>query len=212
MSEDKNTLKTGTTTIGVVCKDCVILAADKRATAGYMVSNTDMKKIIQINDRFAITIAGVVSDIQMVTKVIKAQIALKENQTNRNATTKEVANMVAGILYNLIRTPSIMPGIAHFILAGYDKEVSLYDLSPDGSTIKIETFMSSGSGSVYALGTLENDYKEGMTQKEGIGLVKRAINASLKRDTMSGNGFDIAVITKEGFKFVESQKINTGIY
>ena len=212
MSEDKNTLKTGTTTIGVVCKDCVILAADKRATAGYMVANTDMKKITQINDRFAITIAGVVSDIQMVTKVIRAQVALKENQTNRNATTKEVANMVAGILYNLIRTPSMMPGIAHFILAGCDKDVSLYDLSPDGSTIKIGTFMSSGSGNVYALGTLENDYKKGMSQKEGVELIKKAINASLKRDAMTGNGFDIAVINKDGFKFVESQTINTGIY
>jgi proteasome beta subunit len=120
--------------------------------------------------------------------------------------------MLAGMLYSSIRTPSMIQGIAHFLLAGLDSELSLYDLYPDGSVTSIKTFVSSGSGSVYAIGVLENDFKEGMTQKEGIALAKKAINASLKRDTMSGNGFDIAILDKDGFKFVESGKINTGIY
>ncbi len=212
MNKNENTLSTGTTTMGIVCKDCIILAADKRVTAGYMVTSGDIKKVIKINDRFALTMAGTVSEAQLLIKVIRAQLALKENQTNRNTTAKEAANMLAGMLYSSIRTPSMIQGIAHFLLAGLDSELSLYDLYPDGSVTSIKTFVSSGSGSVYAIGVLENDFKEGMTQKEGIALAKKAINASLKRDTMSGNGFDIAILDKDGFKFVESGKINTGIY
>jgi proteasome beta subunit len=211
MSKNENTLNTGTTTIGLVCKDCIVLAADKRITSGYMVAGKT-RKIIKINDRFGITIAGVVSDNQLVAKLIRAQIALKENQTNRHTTIKEVANLLSGMLYQLLRTPSMVQGIAHLLLGGVDREISLYDIYPDGSISKIDTFISSGSGSIYALGVLENDYKEGMTQKEGIAVIKKAINSSLKRDAMSGNGFDIAIIDKDGFKFVETADINTGIY
>jgi proteasome beta subunit len=210
MNANENTLKTGTTTMGIVCKDCIILAADKRATAGYMVVNKDVVKVIKINDYLGLTMAGTVSEAQLLIKVIKAQLALKENQTNRTITVKETANMLAGLLYSSIRTPAMIQGIAHFLLAGYDKETSLYDLYPDGSISKIEDFVSSGSGSVYTLGVLESSYKKDMTQKEGIELAKKAINASLKRDTMSGNGFDIAVIDKNGFNLVETLNINTG--
>jgi proteasome beta subunit len=212
MSNEGKTLKTGTTTIGVVCKDCIVLAADKRATAGHMVVDKKTNKIIPISKRFAITTAGVVSDAQLVTKLIKAQISLKENQTNRNATTKEIANMLSGMLYQLIRTPSMMPGLAHLLLGGFDKEPALYDIYPDGAITDVGEFVCSGSGSIFAVGVLENDFKKDMTQKDGIQLIKKAINASLKRDAMSGNGFNIAIIDKNGFKFVESGTINTGIY
>ena len=212
MNENKNMLNTGTTTMGIVCKDCIVLAADKRATAGYMVVNKDIKKVEKLNNRFALTMAGTVSEAQLLIKVIKAQLALKENQTNRNTTVKEAANMLAGMLYNSIRTPSMIQGVAHFLLAGIDKNIELYDLYPDGSISKITDFVSSGSGSVYTLGVLESAYKKDMTQKEGVELAKKAINASLKRDAMSGNGFDIAVIDKNGVEFVETGSINTGIY
>jgi len=212
MSKNENILSTGTTTLGIVCKDCVVLAADKRATAGYMVVDKKTQKVHKINDRFALTIAGNVSDAQLMIKVIKAELSLKETQTNRNTTLKEAANLLAGMLYNLIRTPSMMPGITHFLLSGSDKEVGLYDLYPDGSVTKIEDFVSSGSGSVYTIGVLENLYKENMTEEEGINLAKNAINSSLKRDIASGNGFDIVVIDKSGVRFVEHGEINTGLF
>jgi len=212
MEEKEKMLKTGTTTMGIVCKDCIILAADKRVTADYMVVSKDIKKIVKINDKFALTMAGTVSEAQLLIKVIRAQIALKENQTNRDITSKEAANMLAGMLYQAIRTPSMIQGIAHFLLAGINNDLSLYDLYPDGSISKIEDYVSSGSGSVYTIGVLESAYKKDMTQKEGIELAKKAISTSLKRDTMSGNGFDIMVVNKEGATFVESGDINTGIY
>ena len=212
MNENKNELSTGTTTVGLICKDCIILGADKRATAGYMVVDRKTQKVHKIKDKFALTIAGSVSEAQMLIKVIKAQLALKENQTNRETTCKEAANMLANMLYSSIRTPSMIQSITHFLFAGYDKEIALYDLYPDGSITKIDDFVSSGSGSVYALGVLENSYKKDMSEKEGIELIKRAINASLKRDIASGNGINIAVVNKDGVEYVESADINTGLF
>ena len=68
----ENQLKTGTTTLGLVCKDGLVLAADKRATAGYMIAAKKVDKIIKINEDIVVTIAGTVSDVQLVTKLIRA--------------------------------------------------------------------------------------------------------------------------------------------
>ena len=99
-------IKTGTTTLGMVCKDGIILAADKRATGGGMplrVMNKDMIKIVQITDNMAVTIAGNVSDIQMVLKLIKAEIMIKKMRSMKELTVKEVANLLGSILYQNIR-------------------------------------------------------------------------------------------------------------
>ena len=98
---------------------------------------------------------------------------------------------------------SMIPAIAHFLMAGRDKEgTHLYDLFPDGSVTKVRDYVSSGSGSVFAYGVLEAQYKAGMSIKEGMELVTTAVNAALQRDSYSGNGIEIAVITPENVKKV----------
>ncbi len=204
-------LKTGTTTVGIVCKDCVILAADKRATAGNLIVYKQVKKVIPINERIAVTVAGSVSDIQLLIKYLKAELKLKELRTNRESTVKEAANLLAGIVYGGVR--NFIPSITHFLIAGKDKEgVHLYDIFPDGSINEVEDFVSSGSGSVFALGVLEANYKQGLSEEEGITLAKKAINAALQRDTASGQGINITVIDKkEGVREVMEELINTKI-
>ncbi len=66
-------LKTGTTTVGIACKDGVVLAADRRATAGNMIVDKKAEKVHIISDDFAVTIAGVVSDAQLLIKLIRAE-------------------------------------------------------------------------------------------------------------------------------------------
>src|SRR3989344_154417 len=102
---NKEELQKGTTTVGIVCKDAVVLAADKRATAGFVV-NKRTQKIHQINDRMAVTMAGLVSDAQLLVKLIRAEIKLKDLQTLRKTNVKEAANLLAGMLYNNLRKPS----------------------------------------------------------------------------------------------------------
>lgn len=194
----ENMLKTGTTTVGIVCKDAVILAADTRATAGTMIVDKRAKKVHIITEDVAATIAGSVSEAQLLLKLIKAELKLKEVRTNRKATIKEAANLLGGLLYSTLRRMSMFPAVAHFLMAGKDKEgTHLYDLFPDGSVTEITDYVSSGSGSVFAYGVLESHWTADMSSKEGVNLAIKAVNAALQRDSASGNGVEIVVVNKQ---------------
>lgn len=196
-------LKTGTTTLGLVCKDVVLLATDKRATAGDMIVQKNAQKLHRLADNVAVTIAGSVSDVQVLIKLIRAELKLKEVRIGRRATVKEAANLLSNYVYSNVRSFSIIPGITHFLLAGFDESgLHLYDIFPDGSVTEIKDYVSSGSGSVFVYGVLETNYKKGMDEKEAIDLATRSINAALQRDTNSGNGLDIWVVDKSGIRIV----------
>ena len=206
---DEKTLKTGTTTVGIVCKDGIVLAADKRATSGYLIAFKKFQKIVSITDSIAVTTAGTVSDVQLLIKYIKAELNLKRIRTGRENTVKEAANLLAMLVYNNIRKFSVIPGISHFLIAGKDDSGHyLYDLAPDGSIVEIDDFVSSGSGSVMSYGVLEGLYKKNITVEDGAKLGVQCINASIRRDIASGNGVDVATITKDGVKYVLSKEID----
>ena len=205
---DTQEIKTGTTTIGIVCKDGLILAADKRATSGYLISWKKFDKIITITENVAVTVAGTVSDVQLLVKYLKAELKLKDIRTGRETTVKEAASLLANFVYNNIRKLSLIPGISHFIVGGKDSSgFHLYDLSPDGSIVEVDDYISSGSGSVMAFGVLETLFKKGLSVDEGVKLAAKGINAAVQRDIASGNGVDIVTITKDGIKKVYSKEI-----
>lgn len=211
MVEEKE-LKTGTTTLALQCKDGIILAADKRATSGYLISHKKFDKIMNITDNIAVTVAGTVSDVQLMTKYIRAELKLKLIRTDNEATVKEAANLLSMLVYNNIRKLSLIPGISHFLIGGKDKEgFHIYDLAPDGSIIEVDDYTTSGSGSVMVYGVLETLYKENMSVDEGVKLAVKSINAAVQRDIASGNGIDIVSITKDGVKKVLSKVISTKI-
>ena len=206
--ENDMKLQKGTTTVGIVCKDGIVLAADKRATAGFVV-NKHTQKIHRITDRMAVTMAGLVSDAQLLVKLIRAEVKLKDLQTLRTSTVKETANLLAGMLYMNLRKMSMVPGIVAFLLGGNDHEGShLYDLGIDGSITEIEDYVSDGSGSVFAIGVLEALYKKGMTIEDGVKLATRAITAALQRDTATGNGIDVWIIDEKGIKVALEKDLN----
>lgn len=205
-------LKTGTTTVGIACKDGVVLAADMRATAGNLIVDKRAEKVHIISDDFAVTIAGSVSEAQLLIKLIRAELKLKEVRTYKKPTAKEAANLLGGLLYSNIRKMSMMPGIAHFLMAGKDKEgTHLYDLFPDGSVTRIKDYVSSGSGSVFAYGVLETHYKEGITTTDAIKVAIKAINTALQRDTYSGNGINVVVVTEKGIQQVMHKELEVSL-
>ena len=210
--ENENIMKTGTTTVGIVCKDGIVLAADRRATAGSMIVDKKAQKVFKINNSMALTTAGGVSDIQLLVKLLKAELALKSVRTEREPNVKEAVNLLAGMVYSNIRKMSMIPGVSHFLFGGFDSEgFHLYDVYPDGSLSKNDEFISSGSGSVMAYGVLETLYKSDIRTEEGIKLAVKCLNAALQRDSASGNGIDIMAITKEGVKNVLEKEINNKI-
>ena len=205
-------VKTGTTTIGIVCKDGLVLAADKRATSGYLISWKKFDKIISITDNVAVTVAGTVSDVQLLVKYLKAELKLKDIRTGRETTVREAANLLANFVYSNIRKLSLIPGISHFIVGGKDSAgFRLYDLSPDGSIVEVDDYISSGSGSVMAFGVMETLYKKGLSVDEGVKLAAKGVNAAVQRDIASGNGIDIVTITKDGIKKVYSKEFELKI-
>lgn len=205
--EEKNYKKTGTTTIGIKCKEGVVLAADKRAGGGIIVDKR-AQKIYKITDFTALTMAGTASDAQLITKLISAELRLMEIRKEKLITVKEAANLLAGIVYQNIRRPSMIPGISHFIFAGKDNRgFHMFDIYPDGSLSECKDFLSSGSGSVMAYGVLETLYRENLTLDEGVQLAVKGINAAIQRDMNSGDGIDVVTITNEGVKTVLTKEI-----
>jgi len=207
--ENNNILKTGTTTVGLVSKDSVVLAADKRATAGNFIAGKNVDKIINVTDFMALTTAGIVSDIQLLVKIIRAELALKRIRTGRRVSVKEASNLTAGLVYSNIRKLSMIPALVHFLFAGHDTQGDhLYDIYPDGSISEIEDFVASGSGSMFAYGVFESQYKKDIAQEEAVELALNAVNAALQRDSASGEGIDVFIINDKGAKQVMKKKIN----
>lgn len=207
--KESEVLNTGTTTVGLMCKDCVVLAADKRATAGNFIASKNVDKVVPITDRIAITTSGVVSDIQLLIKLLKAELKLKSIRADREPSVKEAANLLTTIVYSNVRKFSVIPGITHFLLGGADTSLHLYDLYADGSITDVDDFVSSGSGSVMAYGVLEAYYKKDMTEAEGVDMAIKSVNAAMQRDSCTGEGIDVYVITKAGMKKAASKKVNT---
>jgi len=204
---EKDYLK-GTTTVGIVCRDGVVLAADRRATAGNLIVNKKAEKTHLIAKNLAITMAGTVSDAQLLTKLIKAELSLIRIRNQREPSVKEAANLLSGLVYSNIRKYSLIPGISHFIMGGKDDTgYYIYDIFADGSLTLCDDYMTSGSGSVMAYGVLETLYKPNMSIEEGIDLAVKSINAALQRDSATGNGLDVVTITKEGIKRVIEKEI-----
>lgn len=206
---EKELVKTGTTTIGIRCKDGIVLAADKRATAGHMIVDKKAEKVHIIDDKIALTIAGLVSDAQFLTKLGRAEIKLKKLKSNADITVKEAANLMANLSYANLRKMSMVPGIVGFLVGGADVNgYHLYNIGVDGSVTEEEKFTSDGSGSVFAYGVLETLYKEDMTLDQAQELALKALNAAMQRDSASGSGLDVIRITNAGAERTLTKAVN----
>lgn len=204
---EENQQRKGTTTVGIVCKDAVILAADKRATMGYLIANKDVEKILKISERLALTIAGYASDGQMLAKFLRAEMDLYRMNTSVEPSLSVAAHLLANIVFE--RAKSYIPYIVQLIIGGIDDkdEMALYTIDMGGSIIREKQYYSTGSGSPMAFGVLEDNYKENMTQDQTIDLAARALNAALKRDAGTGEGIEIVVIDKKGYRKVDKERI-----
>lgn len=207
---EQKIVKTGTTTLGMVCKDGLVIAADKRATVGHMIANKNTEKVVLINDRMVVTTAGNASDAQLLCKIFRAQVKLEEMRRGKNLKIKEAASLLGSLVYGNVRRPSMIPGITGFIMGGVDSEgFGLYELFYDGTTTCYPKFICSGSGSAFALSYLDSHYKQTITINEGKNIAIKAVNAAMHRDSASGDGVDVVVITKEGAKKIFTEKVDS---
>jgi proteasome beta subunit len=200
-STEKLALK-GTTTVGVVCTDGVILSSDTRVTMGYFVAHKKGKKIYKIDDHIAMTISGSVADAQRVVEILKVNAKLYKLNNSRPIPIQAASRLVANLLFSA----RLAPLIAQILVGGVDSTgAHVFALDPFGSLVE-EKCVATGSGSPIAYGVLEDKYKEGATIKEVLPVVVRAVDSAMKRDIASGDSFDMAVITKEGYHALSTEE------
>jgi len=202
--EELEVKKTGTTTVGLICKDAVILAAEKKSTLGYLVASKESEKILPLDTHIAMTIAGASGDAQVLARYLRAEFRLFEIEHRRKITVRGAAVLLS----NILQSSKYFPYLVQLIIGGVDDSgPHIFDLDAIGGMEEDKKFISTGSGSPIALGVLEDQYKEGMSIEEGKELAIRAIKAAIERDIGSGGkAIDVAIITKDGVK-ITTEKI-----
>jgi len=205
--KDIKGVKSGTTTVGIICKDGVVLAAEKKATMGYLVASKEDVKIVEIMPHIAMTESGMVGDIQALTRYLTAESKLFELRNKKRISVKAAATLLANILYS--GRWSFFPYMVQLILAGYDEGgPALFILHPDGSRLEDKKFFATGSGSPMAFGVLEALFKEGIPIDDGKKIAVKAVKAAVERDIASGGrGIDVAIIEKKGFKLLKKAEV-----
>ena len=194
-------IKSGTTTVGIIVKDGVVIGTESQASAGFIVASKQAQKLFQINDFTATTIAGGVADCQYVVNQLKALSRLKEVDEGIVPEPKYIASICRNILFS---GRSFF--ISMMIVGGFsqtEKSGKLFGVDMLGTLYEENSFLSFGSGSPFSLGVLEADWKPNMTKSAGIDLIKTAISSSRERDAGSGFNLQICTINKAGFKQIQ---------
>ncbi len=186
----------GTTTVGLVCRDGVVMATEKRATMGNFIASRRAKKIYRIADRVAMTTAGAVGDAQFLARLIAVEIKLYEVRKEEKPTIKAIATLLS----NILNSTRWFPYFVQLLVGGIDKRgPSIYSIDLLGGAIEEIDIVATGSGSPTAYGVLEDRYSPEMTVDEGVELAVRAIHSAMRRDSASGDGIDVVKITEEGY-------------
>ncbi|NPE28980.1 archaeal proteasome endopeptidase complex subunit beta [Methanococcoides sp. SA1] len=202
MDNDKH-LK-GTTTVGIVCTDGVVLATEQRATMGHFIASKTAKKIYQIDDLVGMTTAGSVGDAQQIVRIISVESKLFKMRRQESVTIKGITTLLS----NMLSGQRYYPLMVQLLIGGVDKNgPAIYSLDALGGNIEETRAVSTGSGSPMAYGVLEDRYTEDMTVVEGVDLAIRALHNAMKRDSASGESIDVVVITKDNYERLDQEEV-----
>ncbi len=202
MAVEADVIKTGTSTVGITFNGGVVVGADHRATMGNFIANKNVKKLFKISGRVALTTAGLVGHAQSLARMLTAELALYELKRDNPMTVKGAATLTANILVG-------RPHYVQLLIVGVDDSgPSVYSIDSAGGSIP-DLYCATGSGSPFMYGVLEDQFSKDMTQKDAIALAAKALLASAQRDSASGNGMDLAVITmKDGYVQLNNEEIS----
>jgi len=182
------------TAVGVRASDGVVLAAEKRVAYGFTMFSRSGKKVFKVNDSIGIASIGILADMQVLTKIAKAYMSLYALDTKTRPSIRSAAKLLSYVLFS----NRILPYFVEVLVGGVDDEGShLFIMDPLGSLIE-DDYAAVGTGTKLAIAILESGYRQGMSIKEARDLAIRAINQSISRDPVSGDGIDILTITGNG--------------
>ena len=192
----------GTTTVGIKAKDGVVLCADMRASAGYFIANNNTMKIQKIDDHAGMTMAGGVADAQNITDILRYHANLHRIQKQEPIPIKSLTRLTS-LIFQQNRG---YPFIADILVGGYDKQgPALYNIDMFGSAEE-KTYVTTGSGSPVAYGLLEEEYHKDLSVEDAKVLALRAVKAAITRNIGTGDGINISIIDKNGFRLLSKEQ------
>ena len=192
----------GTTTVGIKAKDGVILCADMRASAGYFIANNNTMKIQKIDEHAGMTMAGGVADAQNITDILRYHANLHRIQKQEPIPIKSLTRLTS-LIFHQNRG---YPFIADILVGGYDKTgPDLYNIDMFGSVEK-KTFVTTGSGSPVAYGLMEEEFHENLSVEDAKILALRAVKAAITRNIGTGDGINIVILDKDGFRLLTKEQ------
>jgi len=193
----------GATAVGITFEDGVVFASEKRIAFGNFLVSKSTKKTFEITSQVGATCAGLVADMQILSLQIAALAKIRKMEIKREVPPNSVAKMMSNMMYER----RYFPLLTQVIVGGVVDKPVLYTLDPLGSVLPDE-YAAVGTGAEMALGVLDPQFKSNMTKDEAVDLAKKAVRSASLRDSASGDGLDIMVITKDGIK-ESSEKITT---
>jgi proteasome beta subunit len=197
MAEQVQESMKGPTTLGIVFASGVILATEKRATMGNMIASKKAKKVYQVAERIGMTTAGGVGDAQQLARILTVECNLYQIRRSRAI----AVGAAATLLSNYLNQNRYFPYYVQLLVGGVDEHgPSVYSVDAMGGATKEEEIVATGSGSPMAYGVLEDRFRENMTEDEAIDLAVRSLKSAMKRDSASGEGIQVVVITKDKYE------------
>ncbi len=186
----------GATAVGIRTKDGVVLGAERRFSYGGFIMSKMAKKVYIITDNVGLAAAGLVADMQAIAKSVRAEIKYYELTMQKHVSVRTVSKLIANMLYSY----KFMPLMSEILVGGIDNTgTHLYIMDPVGSLIE-DDYASIGTGAPIAIGIVESNYSLDLGVDEAKELVIKALKAALSRDSMSGDGIDILIITRDKMK------------
>ena len=195
-------IKKGTTTCALTCKDGIALAADTRASAGFFIADRHVMKIQKIDHHIGMTMAGGVADAQNLVDLLRYNANIYRLSNKKPIPIKSAARLCSNVLFN----QRYYPYYVQIILGGYDEYegAQVYNIDLFGS-MTTEKFISTGSGSPVAYGYLESEYKEDVSVNEAYKTAIQAIAAAIRRNSGTGDFINAVIIDKDGYREVSKE-------
>jgi len=192
----------GATAVGIAFQDGVVLVSEKRIAYGNFLVSKNVQKTFEITPNVAVACAGLVADMQLLTLQIAALAKIRRMDLRRAVPTNTIAKMISGMMYER----RFFPFLTQIIVGGVVGKPSIYTLDPLGSVLP-DDYAAVGTGAEMALGVLDPQFKDGMTEDEAVDLAVKAVRAAAMRDSFSGDGINVTVITSDDIKKTEIQAV-----
>jgi proteasome beta subunit len=206
----------GTTVVAVRYADGVVMAGDRRATSGNLISHRTMEKVYPADRHSGVAIAGAAGPAMDMVKLFQLQLEHYEKVEGAELSLEGKANQLSGMVRSNL--PAAMQGLVVVpLFAGYDtrrRQGRLFQYDVTGGRYEETNFATTGSGSLHAGTVIKLGYREGLQREETIDLAISALFNAADEDSATG-GPDLvrgiyptmATITERGFEKLEDAEI-----